>query len=130
MMISNVFSQLAAGVATAGIKLQTMVAASVDVNDLLSGDGAAGNGGALEEVNKQVQQYGKGGFTIMQNITVYGIAIALLIAAVLLGLHAGNPNKRDEQKSAIVWIVVAAVLAFSGVSILIFAQKIGSALFG
>ena len=130
MIISNVFSQLAAGVATAGIKLQTMIAASVDVNDLLSGDGAAGNGGALEEVNKQVQQYGKGGFTIVQNIAVYGVAIAMIIAAILLAWYAGNPNKREEQKNALGWIFVAAVLIFAGIAILVFAQKIGSALFG
>lgn len=106
------------------------MAGGVDVNDLLSGDGAAGDGGALSEVNKQVKEYGRGGFTIMQNVVIYGVAIALLAAALLLAVHAGNPNKRDEQKGAIIWIVVAGVLGFAGVSILLFAQKIGTALFG
>jgi len=103
--------------------------AQIDVKDLLSGDGAAGNGGALENVNEQVKNYGKGGFTIMQNLAIYAVAIMLLAGAVALAIHAGNPNKRDEDKNALVWRIVAGVLAFAGIGILLFAQKIGSMLF-
>ncbi len=107
----------------------TVVTASIDVNELLSGDGAAGEGGALEHVNEQVKNYGRGGFTIMQNLAIYTVAIMMLAGAVALAFHAGNPNKRDEDKNALIWRFVAGVLAFAGIAILVFAQKIGSVLF-
>ncbi len=130
-MVLDGLSNMATALRFHALKAQCVIAAGgVDVTDLLSGDGAAGDGGALSEVNRQVKEYGRGGFTIMQNVVIYGVAIALLAAAFLLAIHAGNPNKRDEQKSAIIWIVFAGVLGFAGVSVLVFAQKIGTALFG
>jgi len=109
---------------------QGLVAAGTDVANLLTGDGAAGGGGALEEVSNQVNQYGKGVYSIISTAAIYIVAIALVGSGIGMAIHAGNANKRDDAKSAIVWRIVAAVFIFAAVSILVFAQKIGSALVG
>jgi len=131
MMLSNVVLNAKIGAAKMIVGVQKQIAiASVNVKDLLSGEGAAGKGGSLAEVNSQVNNYGKGGFTIVQNLVVYVVAIALLIGAGALAFYAGNANKRDEAKTAFGWRLLAGILAFAGISIMVFAQKIGSALLG
>ena len=136
-MVAGVLSSLLCAVETvfvgAKMAVRTAVAnssSSVDVGQLLSGDGAAGDGGALSEVNKQVQEYGKGGFSIMQTIGVYAVAILIVAGGIGLAFAGGNAQKREEAKAALIYRFIAAILIFSGVAVLIFAQKIGSALFG
>lgn len=115
---------------TAKMNLDHVIAfATVDVNDLLSGEGAAADGGALAPVNQQVKDYGAGAFSITRNLVIYVVAIALIGGAGMMAVHAGNANKREEDKSAMGWRFLAAVLAFAGVTVLLFAQKIGEALF-
>ena len=117
--------------AKAVIGVQRAVAgAKIDLNEMLSGDGAAGDKGALAEVKKQVDEYGKGGFSIVQSAVVYIVAIALLIGAGAIAFYSGNANKREEAKTAFGWRFAAGILAFAGISILAFAQTIGTALFG
>lgn len=112
-------------------KLDSLViAATVDVKDLLGKDAAIQEGGQLEEANKKVQELGGGAFSIARNFVVYVFGIALLIAAAALALHGRNASKRDEDKSAIGWTIAAAVVGFGAVSILVFAQKIGEGLLG
>lgn len=104
------------------------VFASVDISKLLEDEGAAGTGGALKPLNDKVKELGGGAYAITKNAVIYIAAIALLCVAGGMAFHAHNAGKRDEDKSAVGWVVLACVLAFAGVSILIFAQTIGSSL--
>lgn len=102
---------------------------AIDVKELLSNEGAAAEGGALAPVNEQVKNYGGGAYTIARNAGVYIVAASLIIGGIVMAVHSGNAGKRDEDKTAFLWKIVAAIVIFGGVSILVFAQKIGEALF-
>ena len=108
-----------------------LFALDVNVKDLLSKDSAAlGEGGSLEEANKLVMDYGAGINTILNNLLVYVAGAALIVGAIVMIVNAGNTVKRGESRVSFLWIIVGVILGFAGVGIIIFAQKIGTSLFG
>lgn len=111
--------------------VNTLVGAgdSVNVKELLGNEGAAGSGGALEDVSKQVNAYGGGAFHIVRNGVIFALGICMVGGAGLMAVQAGNASKREDHKTAMLWRFLCAVLAFGGIAILLFAQKIGEALF-
>lgn len=130
-MFGNVFNAVrmavAYGFAVVNCKF-TML--TIDVKDLLSNKGAAADGGALAVLEEQVEQYGGGAFSIVQTGVIYIVGIGLLAGGGLMALHANNASKREDDKTALYWRLGSGVLVFAAVPILLFAQKIGEALFG
>lgn len=103
---------------------------SINVKELLTNKGAAEDGGALAVLGEQVEQYGGGVFSITQTGVIYIVGIGLLVGGGLMALHANNASKRDDDKTALYWRLAAGVLIFAAIPILVFAQKIGEAMFG
>lgn len=101
----------------------------VDINTLLSGDGAAQSGGSLSQASELVDSYGKAGYSIVKKIAVYGAAIALIVFFVGLIFHGKNAQKKAESKDAIPSIVIGVLGIFAVGGGLIFAQTVGKSIF-
>lgn len=108
---------------------ETKESEGLDIKALLSDEGAAADGGALAPVKEAVQSYGGGSVSIARYAFIYIIGIAMFATAIGLAVHAGNPSKVADSKTAGGYRVGAAILGFASISILIFAKKIGEALF-
>lgn len=107
--------------------LPVMVAADVDIESLLSGDGAASS--SLSGLDDAVNLYGKGVYSIGRNAVIYVAAVALMIFFIGLAVHANNAQKRSERKDASPSLVIGIVGAFAVPAILVFLQAIGKNLF-
>lgn len=107
--------------------LPVMMASDVDIESLLSGDGAAST--SLSGVGDAVDSYGKGIYSIGRNAVIYIAAVVLLIFFIGLAVHANNAQKRSERKDASPALLVGIIGAFAVPVILVFLQTIGKNLF-
>ena len=101
----------------------------MNINDLLSGDGAAGQGGSLNELSNLVDSYGQAGFSIGQKIAVFAAGVALIGFFAGLIIHGKNAQKKGESKEAVPTIVIGVIGIFAVIGLLTLAQKIGGSLF-
>lgn len=101
----------------------------MNIDDLLSGDGAAGQGGSLNELYTLVDSYGKAGFSIGQKIAVFAAGVALIGFFAGLIIHGKNAQKKGESKEAVPTIVVGVIGIFAVIGLLTLAQNIGGSLF-
>lgn len=101
----------------------------VDINTLLSGGGAAEEGGSLNELYNLVDSYGKAGFSIGQKIAIFVAAVALIGFFAGLIIYGKNAQKKGESKEAAPTIVIGVIGIFAIIGLLTLAQKIGGSLF-
>lgn len=106
------------------------VAGDIDVKELLSGEGAAGEGGSLAQVNDLVKDYGRAGISIGQTIGVYVFTIVLVVSGILMMVHSHNVNKRSDDKGGFGWAIAGGIIVFAAFSIVLVVQGIGTGLFG
>lgn len=101
----------------------------VDINTLLSGDGAAQSGGSLSQASELVDSYGKAGYSIAKKGAIYLAAIGLILFFIGFIVHGKNAQKKAESKEATPWIVIGVIGIFTVGGFLIFGQSIGGSLF-
>lgn len=104
--------------------LPVMVAADVDIEGLLSGDGAAST--SLSGVDDFVTSYGKGFYSIGRNGALYFAAIALLVFFIGMIVRNGDAMARKEKKDAAPWLAIGIIGTFAVGALLVFFQKIGT----
>ena len=102
---------------------------SIDIEALLSGEGAAGEGGSLSGVNTFITDMGQGGYTVTSKAGLFIAAISVLAFFIMMAVNANNPMKRQENKGAIPTLAFAVVGIFAVGGLLMFAQGIGSNIF-
>lgn len=108
---------------------KTTTTTTADIASMLSGDGAAGQGGSLETASKLIDTYGSGTVSLGRKVGIYIAAIAVIGVGIGLLVHGNNSGKLAETKSGILPKVAGAVLIFSVVGVLVFLQSFGESLF-
>lgn len=104
------------------------ILATLDVQSMLEGEGAAGGDGALSAVNDLVNDYGQGGYSIFRNASVFAAAISLIVFFISLMIHNGNASKRAEKKDSVPALAIGSIGVFAVSVIIALAQTIGSKL--
>lgn len=104
------------------------ILATLDVGEMLKGEGAAGEGGALKSVKDLVTNYGQGGYSIFRNLSVYAAAISLAVFFISLMINSGNASKRAEKKDSVPALTIGSIGVFAISVIVTLAQTIGSKL--
>lgn len=82
---------------------------------------------AFNNVSNTISQTGNSAIYLGMMIIGFLGVIGLLIACA--GIMFGNSMMRSEQKTKLLWIFVALILAFGAISIVGLTQVIGSGLF-
>lgn len=100
-----------------------------DIKSMLDGEGAAGDGGALEPINNMADELGKGTYTLGRKTGIYVAAVMVLVIGIGFMVFSGNANKLAEKKSSVLPFVIGAVLVFGGIGVIIFISTIGASLF-
>jgi len=101
--------------------------ASLDIEDMLNNSGASKN--SLSGVKDIIDDYGAGGFSLMQRLGVYAGGIALIAFGISLLVHSSNAQKLSEAKSSVLPKVIGFLLVFGAVGFVVFFETIGKQLF-
>lgn len=99
------------------------------IETMLDGKGAAGDTGALNELNTMVGDYGKGFVSIGQSAVIYIAIIALIIAIGACALHARNSAELSNDKKALPVVIICLVAVFAISGIVLFTNNVGSQMF-
>lgn len=100
--------------------------ATIDVEELLSGNGAADT--SLSGVSDAIDTYGQGSYSILTKLGVFVAAVCLVIFFISLMLGSGNAMKVAAKKDQIPWLALGIIGLFAVGLILVFLQNIGVSL--
>lgn len=104
-------------------------AADMDIQDMLSGEGAAGSGGALEGFNNMIDYYGKGTTFSIKKLAFYiAFGVGLFISIKFMA-GSGNANSTAENKKAVGPFLVGVLGISCMVGLIVLISGIGDNLF-
>lgn len=121
MMAANAVAQK---VETLAIKAR-LVADDIDINALVSGEGAAADGGALSTLNNAVKSYGQGGVTLVRNLGIFAVVIAVALLGISFAIFSGDAQKNSENKKRVFPVLIGIVLVVGAIGIVSIFASIG-----
>ena len=89
--------------------------------------GGAGDG-TFDSLNTKAQGVGNSAIKLVKTFGIIALVIAVMCIAVSLMVNK-NANKREENKTWIVWLVIGGVFLFGAIGAVGWLASVGSAIF-
>lgn len=101
----------------------------LDIGEIIEGAGdAMQTGGSFSEVSSKVDSIGGGAYHIAYKVGIFAALFAIIVVAIQLMF--ANANERQEKKSRLIWVIVAATLLMGACALLLFISSLSNGMFG